>query len=503
MHYVWERGESAGIENVSDYVTAEKVNAWKPGDIILISAPTGSGKSHFVKHTLRDYLIKNSLRCLYLLPRVRIKNQFQQELPNDATITFATYQAIDTREGFGASTYSAQYDVIVADECHYFFADSDYNHKTDVSFGWIMEQQSATRIFMSATCDILIEGFNKWRIPYTGYILERDETQIESLNFFWNEEQLVNLAEQVISSGKKGVFFIQSAEKARDLYLKYKDRGLYLCSTHNKKFRKYINETLVDDLLENERFDCSLLITTLAFDSGVTVKDRSITTVVTDVTDPISIVQCVGRKRFVDEDDRLNVFVLARTNQQISGILKKQRERANTIRDFLKRGSVEYSAQHERGNDDDRLIFDTPKTDGEKTTFSKRVNWLKYTKIQWDIRMYESMLRVDGDGYIPYVAKQLGCKEYTVLEDDQRMQNLTEYLESVAGNPMLTRADREPFIKMMDIRRDRKLCKTSGVLAAWLEGSGLPYRLHEYRTNRVTGGKRKSYRVWEVVKLAQ
>lgn len=113
------------------------------------------------------------------------------------------------------------------------------------------------------------------------------------------------------------------------------------------------------------------------------------------------------------------------------------------------------------------------------------------------------MLQLDGDGYISYVAKLLGCEEYTILEDDQRMQSLTEYLEGIAGYPMLTKADREPFIAMMDIRRDRKLCKTSGVLAAWLESSGLPFRLHEYRTNRVTGGKRKSYRVWEVVKLAQ
>ena len=148
MHYVWGHGESAGIENVSDYVTAEKINVWKPGDIILISAPTGSGKSYFVRHTLRDYLVKNGLKCLYLLPRVRIKEQFEQELPNDATIRFATYQTIDTRECFQASSCHDKYDVIIADECHYFFADADYNHKTDLSFEWVMGQQGAIRIFM-------------------------------------------------------------------------------------------------------------------------------------------------------------------------------------------------------------------------------------------------------------------------------------------------------------------------------------------------------------------
>lgn len=503
MHYVWDSGESADIETVSDYVTTAKLNKWNAGDIIVISAPTGSGKSYFVKHTLRDYLVENGLRCLYLLPRVRIKEQFQQELPNDATITFATYQAVDTKESIQASSYRGKYDVVVADEAHYFFADADYNHGTDLSFEWIMKQRSAIRIFMSATCDLLIESFDKYGVPYVGYVLEREKTQINSLNFFWNELQLDSLAERIISDGEKGIFFIQSAEKARDLYLKYKDKGLYLCSLHNEKFKKYIDETLIDDLLKNENFDCSLLITTLALDSGVTLKDRSITTIITDVTDPVSIIQCVGRKRFIDENDQLNVYILARTNQQINGMLRKQRERMNIVHYFLKFGPAKYNAKYGRSNDADHLIYDAPVIEGGKITFVKRVNWLKYIKVQWDIRMYRDMLRLNGNGYIPYVAKMLGCEEYSILEENQRMQNLTEYLDAIAGNPILTKADRKPLIEMLDIRHNGKLLSTYKVLAAWLESSGLPYRLHEYRTNKVIEGKRKNYRAWEVVRLTQ
>ena len=503
MHYVWDSGESADIETVSDYVTTAKLNKWDAGDIIVISAPTGSGKSYFVKHTLRDFLVENGLRCLYLLPRVRIKEQFQQELPNDATITFATYQAVDTKESIQASSYRGKYDMIVADECHYFFADADYNHGTDLSFEWIMKQQSAIRIFMSATCDLLIENFDKRGVPYVGYVLEREKTQINSLNFFWNELQLDSLAEQIISDGEKGIFFIQSAEKARDLYLKYKDNGLYLCSLHNTKFNKYIDESLIDDLLENEKFDCSLLITTMALDSGVTLKDRSITTIITDVTDPVSIIQCIGRKRFIDENDQLNVYILARTNQQINGMLRKQLERMNIVHYFLKFGPAKYNAKYGRCNDADHLIYDAPVIEGGKITFVKRVNWLKYIKVQWDIRMYRDMLRLNGSGYIPYVAKMLGCEKYSILEENQRMQSLTEYLDAIVGNPILTKTDRKPLIEMLDIRHNGKLLSTYKVLASWLESSGLPYRLHEYRTHKVIEGERKSYRAWEVVRLTQ
>lgn len=501
MHYVLDRVESAEVKTVSDYVTPEKVNGWTPGDIILISAPTGGGKSHFVKHTLRDYFTKNGLKCLYLLPRTRIKDQFQQELPNDAAIRFETYQSIATKESYANGRSQGKYDVIVADESHFFFSDADYNHATDLAFEWIMKQCDAIRVFMSATNDVLMEGFEKWGIPYTGYILEADKNPINSLSFFWSENQFDKLAERIISSGEKGVFFIQSAEKAHKLYDKHKNNGLFLCSAYNKDYKKYMDEPLIDALLENERFDCTLLITTLALDCGVTLRDRNITTIITDVTDPVSIVQCCGRKRFIDENDRLDVYVLGRTNQQINGILKKQRERLGTIREFLKKGPINYNAKYERGNDDDRLIFDTPEMNGEKTTFSKRVNWLKYTKIQRDIKTYEEMLRLDGNGYVPYVARILGCEKYMIMEDNEKNLSLAKYLESIAGTPMLTKADKKPLIEQLNIRHDRKLCKTSKVLAAWLEDSDLPYRLLDYRTNRVIDGKRKSYRVWKIVKL--
>lgn len=327
MHYVLDRVESAEVKTVSDYVTPEKVNGWTPGDIILISAPTGGGKSHFVKHTLRDYFTKNGLKCLYLLPRTRIKDQFQQELPNDAAIRFETYQSIATKESYANGRSQGKYDVIVADESHFFFSDADYNHATDLAFEWIMKQCDAIRVFMSATNDVLMEGFEKWGIPYTGYILEADKNPINSLSFFWSENQFDKLAERIISSGEKGVFFIQSAEKAHKLYDKHKNNGLFLCSAYNKDYKKYMDEPLIDALLENERFDCTLLITTLALDCGVTLRDRNITTIITDVTDPVSIVQCCGRKRFIDENDRLDVYVLGRTNQQpLSKLLMRRKQ---------------------------------------------------------------------------------------------------------------------------------------------------------------------------------
>lgn len=45
-----------------------------------------------------------------------------------------------------------KYDYVVCDECHYFFTDSNYNTKTQLSFDWISRVcSSKIQIFLSAT----------------------------------------------------------------------------------------------------------------------------------------------------------------------------------------------------------------------------------------------------------------------------------------------------------------------------------------------------------------
>lgn len=502
MRYILDRGDDERIKTVSDYVTPQKVNQWEPGDTLLIFAPTGAGKSYFVKNTLRNYLVENGLKCLYLLSRAKTKEQFQKELPNDSVITFATYQTVEMLESSPNAT-TGEWDMIVADECHYFHSDSSFNHRTDISFEWILRQKAAIRVFMTATYDGFLEDLERRGVPYTAYVLDSPEPKISSLQFFWSDAQLDRLADQVILSGEKAVFFIQSAKKAYDLYSKYKNNGLFICSAYNKELSKHLDKTLIAALLENERFDCCLLITTTALDTGVNIKDRELTTIVTDVTDPTTIVQCVGRKRLIDKDERLDLIVRARSNQQIAGVLRKQREYAKTIYDFLEHGAVAYNANHDRSNDSARLVFDCPETDDKNSVFTKRVNWLKYAQIKNNIRTYETMLKMGNNGYIKYIAEMFGCK-YSVLEDVENNNELSEYLESLIGCPMLTKDDREPLIERLNIRRNGRLCKTSNVLTAWLESSDLPYRLHEYTTSRIMdGSKKKSYRAWEIVKLTK
>lgn len=55
---------------------------WKPGKIILISSPTGSGKTYFATHTLLNYAISQQKHIIYICNRSLLRNQTEYSLKN-------------------------------------------------------------------------------------------------------------------------------------------------------------------------------------------------------------------------------------------------------------------------------------------------------------------------------------------------------------------------------------------------------------------------------------
>jgi len=198
----------------------------------------------------------------------------------------------------------------------------------------------------------------------------------------------------------------------------------------------------------------------------------------------------------------VDVYIKGRSNMQLGGMIKKLQERAEIVHDFIKRGAISYNDANGRNNDSTGLIYDAPENrDSENPLFRKRINKLKYAQIRQDIKTYREMLSMGDYGYIKYIAQLLGKDKYDILEDEREQQSLTQYLQSITGIPLLSTKEREPLIEKLNVRQNRRLCKSYRVLAAWLESSGLPYRLLEYTTSRTVNGRKKSYRAWKVVQV--
>ena len=58
-------------------IIREAYRGWEAGDVIFITAPTGTGKTHFIFYTLLEHIIRNKKRLLYLVNRRVLKTQLE------------------------------------------------------------------------------------------------------------------------------------------------------------------------------------------------------------------------------------------------------------------------------------------------------------------------------------------------------------------------------------------------------------------------------------------
>lgn len=201
-----------------------------------------------------------------------------------------------------------------------------------------MENTDSVHIFMSATG----EDMSNYMKDYTErnslpkpkeYKLPFDYSFIRKLKFFFKDETMEKLIKSGISKGGKGIFFIQSAEKAYKLYSKYKKYCVFNCSSNNRTYYKYVDKDKIQNILINQRFEEQFLITTSCFDAGINIIDREVKHIIIDIVDIGSLTQCIGRKRIQDEDDKVTVYIQAMNNQKLAG-LKRSMEQKVEMADY-------------------------------------------------------------------------------------------------------------------------------------------------------------------------
>ena len=136
---------------VSEKIGDEYKN-WGAGDIILLTAPTGTGKTTFILETLLPYIMQKNGRLLYLVNRRVLREQLLEELNKrknkyllqwtgscsiNRYISIETYQQYEKRIASQSSASRvveeiSKYTCVVYDECHYFYADSSFNTYTEL-----------------------------------------------------------------------------------------------------------------------------------------------------------------------------------------------------------------------------------------------------------------------------------------------------------------------------------------------------------------------------------
>ena len=493
------------MQKITDIIPAEEIAKWKPGDNILISAPMGAGKSYFCKNTLYEVAKEEKEKILMFNHRANCVQQFAMELFKEHkhdVVDMRTYQALEQRELRREKCDLDEYKYLVCDEFHYFMDDSMFNHTTAASFKAIMNTAQAVRVFMSATGDDMSQYLksyigNHGLAPAKEYTLPQDFSFIGQLVFFHTETDMEGILEKSIAAGKKAIFFVQSAEKAYGLHTKFREQTVFNCGTGNI-LHGYVNQKKIQEILKNQRFEESALITTACFDAGINILDEDVKNIIIDLADIGSLIQCMGRRRIQGDDDKITVYIRSRDKRLISDYqnkLKKQIEMA----DYFIESDYSVDKLLEKfpwQNDMHNIIYDDFEYDsyGNRIpgSHTKRVNELMYFKRKKSIELYEKIKSDYGEfGYCKYLARMFGFFDETLNRYTYQIFNNTSeleiYLKRMVDDEVVLWSvpDRKELISKIAVRQDGKFLKKIEPLNDALEKRGINFRIEKFATSRM------------------
>ncbi|MGK4040911.1 DEAD/DEAH box helicase family protein [Heyndrickxia oleronia] len=459
---------------VSELVTIDEINKWNTGDVITISAGTGVGKSYFIKNNLYAIAKKNNQKILFLLHRTNCINQFKQEIlrdKKDDIIHIKSYQHIEQVIKKKEEYNFSQYHYIVCDEFHYFLGDAGFNITTDMSLNAILKQTNTVRLFMSATGEQMKRIINgHMKIDTINYEIPLDFSFINSLTFYNKDTTLDIFLDEAIKTNEKAIYFIQSAQKAYEFYSKYKDYCLFNCSKDNQKYYQYVDQKKINNMLQNEKFEELILVTTTCFDTGVNIKDDQLKHIICDVFDTGTIIQCIGRKRLIKKDDTVNVYIKSLSNKSLGGHKRKLNNKLEMAKYLKEHGEREFIKEYPRELDFSRIIYD----DHENGKLVKKINNLIYLKCLLDISEIDYMLKHKKYGYSKRILEKLGRSEYRVIEEEWEQDELTRYLNSLIGKK-LYKEDQNELINKIDLKVNGKKQRSYRKLNEGLNMIKLPF----------------------------
>lgn len=324
----------------------EEFKDWCPAQPIMITAPTGKGKTTFVADIVKFWRkVRPNQKVLLLVNRTAIAAQQKRELTKKLRSVWSEVDNIRALEltddfpdiGLTIKTYQAlaaqyrkmdlqKYDWVIFDETHYFLADSTFNPYLDQIFWKLPELFShARRVYMTATpgavlpciCDAEEENLGRCRIcgrycdsfgKLKIYDFPSQFDQIR-LSYFRQVEEIVML----IQKYPEEKFLIFTARREDDISS--------TDTAYTKALRKqgivvdYLDSFSKDsdtwqNVCERGCFEAQVLVCTSVLDCGVSFHDDKLRHIIVETTDKTEFHQMIGRKR-LKVAEKINVYIRA------------------------------------------------------------------------------------------------------------------------------------------------------------------------------------------------
>ena len=456
---------------------------------IIIQAPTGFGKTYFILHEVLPKVVQSGGKMLLVSNRVAVS--YQQKLqvmkivdPSEigcltpegvlkktdfGPVKIMTLQALDlflsTAQG---REYAKEVSVFVVDEVHYFVADVSFNPSAarllKVIPKFFIE---ATRIYMTATLEDALRPVAEAEASAERPMVERTGARFSPLML--GQSPVVNVYQ--FTSDRYSQLSVRYYKKDDDLYREIKESGedKWLIFVPSKEDGATLQETIGDDavfisadskgndawnqLLDEERLPCRVLITTSVLDCGVNIHDENLKHVVIPFEDRTMFMQALGRVRF-KRSPQFTLYVKAISQKRLNGLLYRNRELLSCAAEIQ---------QHRYYNSYvDRFRLEGDRVKGALLYLDYdgryKFNYLLYHKLLRQERYYkelETAIDQYGDAAFPRIVHSwLGQPDtyndrnwlgYGITK--QAQQDLLEFLRECDGKLLATEADQRAFSK--------------------------------------------------------
>ncbi|WP_448784311.1 DEAD/DEAH box helicase [Blautia sp.] len=286
---------------ISDIIKDE-YKEWKNTKVI-VSSGTGTGKTQFMLRVLLPYYLQAGKRVLYLCNRKVLYDQIRKEMLSLIGVTLMTYQSLQKELRKGSTN---TYDLVIADECHYFYLDAKFNGYTDLAYEYVMGQQANVVVFVSATADSFFEDLVKDGVVKKDHIysIPKSYDYVEKV-YTYHKSMLTDIIDEILADTdfEKILVFVNSMERLIEMHNYYGDSAYYMCS------QSQACSFATRDCIENKKFSNKrMLFTTKVMDNGVDIIDDDLRHIITELFDIDSILQSIGRKRPIDYLDTCSFY---------------------------------------------------------------------------------------------------------------------------------------------------------------------------------------------------
>ena len=448
----------------------EQYKDWTPNSNILISAGMGTGKTTFALDVLGAYAKRNNKRILYLSNRKALNKEIYDKINDNKLkgivfpITYHKLQKVLLDKGknkaqnkIDKSIYD-DIDYIICDECHYFITDS-WTNITDISYEYILNHQQAIKLYMSATgfylYDILENDLQKLNKKKVNYYLPNDFSHVEKINFFSQQEYVNNLINS-LPAHEKLIYFNRKLDNLLELHEQYKDNSSFVCSDKNKQYK----DNITKDALVNHKLTNQLTFVTTVWDNGINIIDSSVRHIVIDIVDLVTLIQCIGRRRIINDNDKVILHIRNWNKEELTQFINPKFAQRK-LNDLFINENEEYLKQLKIGEVEKGICLYNDFSSKELT-----LNRLMDKNIRIQIDEYYHAT-VKNNSFAEFINKIIKCENIELIDyskdiKHQQILELELYLNNIDGEHLYNEHQQEICTMIKDIKGIKSKYKLRG-----------------------------------------